>query len=346
MPTIIESRSPKVFIIVLSWNGVRDTLECLGSISKLDYPDRHTVVVDNGSSDGSPTQVKAAYPDITLIENGRNLGYTGGNNVGMHFALAQGADYVWLLNNDTVVEPDSLGRLVACAERTERLGMISPLVYDYYRRERLQFWGVLADIPRQNVVDAPDPLSGQPVAENPLLWGTALFVRSSMVRRIGYLDDRYFAYHEDLDFSLRAIKAGYRTMVETTAVVYHKWAVSLGTDSPIRRHLLTRNWYLFWRTHLAGVQGCTYAPKYLVWALRDAISLKDAGDQPAADACLDGAWSALRQKFGPLHETARMPRALKALFYSHPYFWLGVLRADIPFVLRGIAARLLGRAAR
>jgi GT2 family glycosyltransferase len=338
--------SPRVFIVILNWNGLRDTLECLGSVARLDYPHRQTVVVDNGSSDGAPAQLKAAYPDIALLENGRNLGYTGGNNVGIRFALTQGADYVWLLNNDLVVEPASLSRLVARAEHDGRLGMLTPLTYDYHRRDRLQFWGVLADMSRQNIVDAPEPLGGQPAPDNVLLWGTALFVRSSVIRRIGYLDDRYFAYHEDLDFSLRAIKAGYRTTVETTAVVYHKWASSSGTDSPMRHHLLTRNWYLFWKSHLEGVQRYTYAPKYLAWALRDAISLRDAGAPAAADACLDGAWSALRGKFGPRHETDRMPRALKALLSFHPYFWVGVLRADVPHVLRGVAARLLGRAER
>ncbi|SRR6266542_1201653 len=338
-----ESPFPFVFIIILNWNGLSDTLECLESITKLDYPHRHAVVVDNGSGDGSQAEIKASYPEFTLIENGRNLGYTGGNNVGIRYALAQGADYVWLLNNDVVVESDCLSQLVFQAERDQRLGLISPITYDYHARERVQFQGVLANMSRKSV-DAPDPLSGQPITDNPLLWGTALFVRASVVKRIGYLDDRYFAYHEDLDYSLRAIKAGYRTTVSTTAVVYHKWAASFGADSPMRRHFLTRNWYLFWKTHLEGFQKYTYAPTYLAWALADAISLRDEGAEASADACLDGAWSALRRKYGPLHEKVRMPSALKGLLYTHPYFCLGILRGDVSHLLRALAARLLGRA--
>lgn len=115
-------QAPKVFIIILNWNGLENTLECLASVSKLAYPFRQTIIVDNGSTDGSPDRLRTAYPHLTLIEHGVNLGYTGGNNAAMQYAMAHGADYVWLLNNDAVVEPDSLSALVATAVQNENIG--------------------------------------------------------------------------------------------------------------------------------------------------------------------------------------------------------------------------------
>jgi GT2 family glycosyltransferase len=95
----------KVFVIILNWNGYKDTLECLRSVDKIDYPKFETVVVDNASTDGSVEAIRKRFPHVTLLENGQNLGYAAGNNVGIRHALANGAGYILLLNNDTVVDP-------------------------------------------------------------------------------------------------------------------------------------------------------------------------------------------------------------------------------------------------
>jgi GT2 family glycosyltransferase len=336
---------PTVFIVIVNWNGLEDTLQCLASVSKLDYPRRQTVLVDNGSTDGSQARLKAVPPDCTLIEHSANLGYTGGNNAGMRYALAQGADYVWLLNNDTVVEPDSLSKLVASASQDQTIGLISPVTYEFHDRDRIQFRGVFADMSRQTITDAPDPLGHQPdtLSTALLLWGTALFIKSTVIQRIGYLDDRFFAYHEDIDYSLRAINAGFRTLVEPTAVVYHKWAASSGAASPARMFYLTRNWYLFWRTHLKGIRKHTYPAKYLAWALGQAVSFKNESNESTADACLDGAWGALRGRFGPRRETDRMPRTLKRILYMHPYFWMRLFQGEFQAILRVMIGRLMHR---
>lgn len=110
---------PKVFIIILNWNGKDDTLTCLSSIQKLDYLDYHVIVVDNGSMYDSVAAIRNSYPSaswLTIIENGENLGYTGANNVGVRYAMNEGARHVWILNNHTIVEPDSLGKLIRIAE--------------------------------------------------------------------------------------------------------------------------------------------------------------------------------------------------------------------------------------
>lgn len=103
---------PKVYVIILNWNGLEDTLECLGSVFQMDYQNFEVLVVDNGSKDNSINFIKTKYPQVVLIENKENLGYTGGNNIGMRYALNNGADYVWLVNNDTVVMVDTLSKLI------------------------------------------------------------------------------------------------------------------------------------------------------------------------------------------------------------------------------------------
>src|SRR4030067_2042822 len=122
---------PKVVTIVLNWNGKEDTLECLHSLQRSSYSNFTTIVVDNGSTDGSVPAIKNAFPDLVVIKNRDNLGFTGGNNIGIRHALVNGADYVWLLNNNTIIQPDTLANLVAKAETSPDIVILSPVIHWY-----------------------------------------------------------------------------------------------------------------------------------------------------------------------------------------------------------------------
>src|SRR5262245_37473647 len=122
---------PHVAIILLNWNQPEYTLACLRSLGQLEYPNVTVTVVDNGSTDGSPALIRARYPDVTLIENGRNLGFAAGNNVGIDLAMRDGADYVMLLNNDTEVAPDMVDDLIAVAESDSSIGIVGPKILYY-----------------------------------------------------------------------------------------------------------------------------------------------------------------------------------------------------------------------
>ena len=336
----------RVFIVILNWNGIADTLECLASVKKLDYPSCRTIVVDNGSDDGSPERLKADCPDIALIEHRANLGFTGGANAGIRYALAHGADYVWLLNNDSIVEPNSLSALVAAAKSDEAMGLVSPLIYDLSDERRLLFGGnwVFADLAHLRFAAGPKPAAGSPdaLAGRPLLlWGTALLISSAVIRRVGYLDDRYFAYHEDLDYSLRALAAGFRTAVEPAATVYHKADNFSRLKSPFKMYLFSRNLLLFCFTHLSGLARYTYLPKYVAWAIRQAADLRDMNNDAAADACLDGAWNALLGRYGSPASAIPMPGPLRHSLSRHPYFWTWLLRGEFRKVLRAVVGRLM-----
>ena len=121
-------REPSVFIVVLNWNGLADTLECVRSLDAIEYQNRTVVVVDNGSANAEADQLEAARPGLIVLRSRENLGYAGGNNLGIRLALERGADYVWLLNNDTIVNPGCVTELVATGERDPQAGILSPVV--------------------------------------------------------------------------------------------------------------------------------------------------------------------------------------------------------------------------
>ena len=335
--------NPRVIITILNWNGLNDTLECLQSVSELEYENRQVVVIDNGSEDGSPEQIRAKYPSITLLENKANLGYTGGNNVGIRYALENGADYVWLLNNDVIVNHDCLDRLVSTAEQHQDIGLLSPIISYDFEATPFKYYGVLIDRKafRLDSVQMPTAWDDKGLARDLLVVGTALLIKCSVVRRIGYLDERYFAYDEDLDYSLRAIEAGFRTYLEPKAFVHHKGTRSLGANSPIRTYLLQRNRYLLWTERLHGWQKYSFCAQYLRQGLLDALKYKMGGMEVTACAYLDGAWSAFRGRYGHWRQAGGIPRALMGRVFRHPYFWMCLLEGNFRTIMRECGKRLI-----
>ncbi len=133
--------SPVVYVILLNWHGWRDTIVCLDSMAKIDYQNAHTLVVDNGSTDDSVARIHDAHPEVSIIETGRNLGFSGGCNVGVRRALEEGADYIWLLNNDTTVDPQALSAMVSLAEADPMVGAVGSVLYYLDNPKDIQAWG-------------------------------------------------------------------------------------------------------------------------------------------------------------------------------------------------------------
>lgn len=254
---------PRVAIIVLNWNRRADTVACLESLRALTYPDYEVVVVDNHSSDGSAAAVRQRFPDVTLIENAENLGYTGGNNAGLRHALEQRADYALLLNNDTVVDPGCLSALVAVAEADPAVGMVGPLIYYFDQPTVIWSAGGAIDWRRGTtwMVGLDEPDDGQWDAPRPVdfITGCALLVKAETMRQIGLLDERFFAYYEDTEWCVRAARAGYRLFLVPAAKVWHKISPIRQAVSPAVHYYMTRNRLLFLQASRAGlrVQGYT-----------------------------------------------------------------------------------------
>src|ERR1700733_4636948 len=132
---------PKVCVVLLNWNNWQDTSRCIASLRRMRTSSYLLLVVDNGSSNNSVNYLRGIYPDLEILETGRNLGFAGGCNVGIRHGLANGADFIWLLNNDTEVHPDALNALIKKAEADSRLGGVGSAIYSMTQRDRLQVWG-------------------------------------------------------------------------------------------------------------------------------------------------------------------------------------------------------------
>jgi len=220
-----------VYIILLNWNGWQDTVTCLDSLARLDYPRYRILVVDNASTDGSVDRIHAASPNVLILETRTNLGFSGGCNVGIRHAVAQDADYVWLLNNDTVVDSHALQAMVEVAESDGRIGAVGSVLYWMREPSRVQVWG-------GGWVSFWTGRSGHhylPVPAERLhyLTGASLLLRRSALDDVGLLDDQtFFMYWEDADICFRLRKRGWRLAVAEKSVVLHKQAASTGKDSP------------------------------------------------------------------------------------------------------------------
>ena len=248
---------PVVAFVLLNWNQTDLTLACLRSLACLDYPEKRVVLVDNGSMPVSLEAIESEFPDLVLLRNKRNLGFTGGNNVGIQRALADGANYVMLLNNDTEVAPDMLRLLLDFAEADEGIGVVGPLIYYFQDPNRIWSAGGLVD-PRTG--SALSPGEGQvddgqrvPVQVD-YVSGCALLIKARVIEDVGLLDDRMFIYYEEADWCARAREAGYQIWLVPEANVWHKISMEARALSRRYVYLMTRNRLLYLRNRGASWQ--------------------------------------------------------------------------------------------
>jgi GT2 family glycosyltransferase len=222
-------------------------LESVQSAARLKDRPFEIVVIDNGSTDDSERRIRELCPGVPLLQTGENLGYAGGHNVGIRHALSNGADYVWLLNNDVELRPHSLAHLVETMEADKRRGILaSSLDGPPDRRKQVSAWRV-----RRTVTRAMDPITCEgcsggfhPASD---LWGPSIFIRREVVEKIGLLDERYFHYFEERDFVERARRAGWRLGLACNSRVYHEHGHSLSLRSPQSHYYLLRNKLLYER---------------------------------------------------------------------------------------------------
>jgi GT2 family glycosyltransferase len=252
---------PLVVIVIVVWNGIEDTLECLRSLSQDLYPNKEVLVVDNGSTDGSAERIRDEGFGAAVLRCQLNLGFTGGNNVGLAEARRRGAKYAFLLNNDTIVEPDAISLLVAAAEARSGAALLSPVVYYYDTPETVWFSGATLSLPRgealhQDIVGGGErvpPLGsegGTPDAY-PCPWvsGCAMLVNLRAVALVGGFDDRFFLTWEDVDWCIRMRDADWSVVVVPGARIYHKCGRSGARLTGIHRYYAVRNSLLLAAKH-------------------------------------------------------------------------------------------------
>jgi hypothetical protein len=230
------SASPtRVTAVVLNWCGEDDSRACLGSLLAADYRALTLLLVDNGSPDGSGERLHAAFPGIAYLQTGANLGYTGGNNRGIAWALEAGAEHVLVLNNDTVVERDAVTCLVDAATAGPGVGAVAPKILYFDAPDRIWFGGGefsplrgAGVHQRQRERDVPGADPG--VRDITFVTGCCCLLSAEALRRVGGFAEDFFAYVEDVELSLRLSRAGYRLLYQPAARVLHR--VSPGAPTP------------------------------------------------------------------------------------------------------------------
>ena len=235
----------QVAVVVLNWNGWQDTLTCLSSLLALEGPAPKLLVVDNGSSDDSVAQIKAKMPELELIQTGANLGFGGGCNAGIRQALADGAEYVWLVNSDATVDPAALSALLQVAHDQPAAGAIGSVLYEMDTPHAIQLWGGgrvnlwLGFSRHQANAASVDFISG-----------ASLFLRSAALSEVGLFDDtRFFMYWEDADLAFRLRRAGWQLAVAEKSRLWHRQSASLGKNSPLLDQYFTQSAVRFFRQY-------------------------------------------------------------------------------------------------
>jgi len=214
------SRNALVGCVIVNWNGWRETLLCLDALRSTDYQELVIVVVDNGSSDDSVERIQSAYPEIRTVQTEKNLGFSGGNNVGIREVMRHNVKYVWLLNNDTQPKPFALRELVHTAEADDRLGCVGSVLHYTSDPERIQAWGggwiSLWSGYSSQATERP-----RPGRQLDFLTAASMLVRRKALEDVGLMDDRFFLYWEDAELCFRLRKHGWKLGVASRAVVLH-----------------------------------------------------------------------------------------------------------------------------
>lgn len=240
---------PKVCIIVVSWNRKNCVMNCLKSLAKVSYPNYETIVVDNASVDGSSEEIESSFPHIELVRNRENLGYTGGNNVGIEHSIKRSADYIVLLNDDIVVSPSFLTEMIKASETDRQIGVAGPKILCLPEKARIyRPYGKInyylqLGLLSLNRMEEP--------TEVDWVCGAALLIKKETVEKVGLLDTDFFLYFDEADFCERAKKMGCKIVYVPSSIVYHDVSRSFSDGiNPVQLYYITRNELLFARKHL------------------------------------------------------------------------------------------------
>lgn len=223
---------PSLFCVIVNWNGWQDTLVCLHSLRNQDYPNLHVLVVDNGSTDGSVQHIRDAHPWVTLHETVQNLGFARGCNAGTRLAYQRGADFVWLLNNDTSAPPDTASQLVRTALAHPEAGAIGSILHYMHAPHQVQAWGG-GSIQLSTAYTSHFTAPASFTLPNTFLTGASLLLPRRTLERVGIFFEGFFMYCDDSDLCLRLHRAGLTLVVCTETAILHKEGGSSPKRSPL-----------------------------------------------------------------------------------------------------------------
>ena len=244
-------------VVTVNFNGLTDTLEMLASLyAHVSDVEFEAIVVDNGSHTDESAPIREAFPQAIVIRSEENLGFAGGNNLGIAKALGR---YIFLLNNDTVITESNISKLIKRMDTNPSIGAISPKIRFHFDEQTIQFAGYtpLSRITLRNRLigyDEPDLGQYDTPRPTPYAHGAAMMVRSEAISRVGLMPELYFLYYEELDWSERITESGYSIEYDPSMTVFHKESRSTGMGSPFREYYLTRNRLIYACRNRSGAE--------------------------------------------------------------------------------------------
>jgi GT2 family glycosyltransferase len=306
LPVNAELENPPLVItVILNTNRRQDTLACLATLAASDYPNHRIMVLDNSSTDGSVAAIAAAYPVVEIVHLRENRGYAGNNNVGIQLAMDQGAAWVFVLNEDTILAPDCISRLVEVGSHSRRVGIVGPMVYHFNEPHLIQSAGGMLGPSWKSIhLGQNQPDHGQFFAPRHVEWicGCAILVRREVIEEVGSLDERFFYYWEETEWCVRAGRAGWSIIHMPQARLWHKGVQRDYRPKPSVVYYDTRNYFLFLSKHQAPLPVWLDAWSQTLRTL-SSWSLRPKWRDKAAyrDAMWHGALDFLRGHFGMMN---------------------------------------------
>jgi len=262
-----EPSLPRVAILLLNYNGLSLTEDCVRSLLAIDYPCARVLVIDNGSTRDESVALEAEFGDaIDVRRSEAALGFCAGNNLGMRMTLDQGFDYALLLNNDTTVEPDFLSRLVKRMETDRSIGAVGPKIVHFYDRAKLDSIGGKLNlwIARQSHLRKPYT---EVRTDLPFIHGCAMMIRREAMEQVGMLDESFYAYWEEGDYCMRLRAEGWRIACDPSSVIYHKVSQTNRYLSNFYVYYMVRNGLLFMSKHGRWYQWPSFALCFVVTSI-------------------------------------------------------------------------------
>ncbi len=245
---------PLVSIVTVNYNQSTTTIDLIESLSQITYPNIEIIVVDNASKNDDAKVIKEKFPRIVLVESIINYGFAGGNNLGI---MRSRGEYVLLLNNDTIVEPNFLEPLVNKFQEHPEIGAISPKIRYYYKKDTLQYVGFteINKYTNRNITLGDGELDiGQYEVDKETAYchGAAMMVPMKVIKEVGMMSYEFFLYYEEADWCIRIRNAGYQIFYVHNSLVFHKGSVTTGKNSALKTYYLTRNRIVFMRRNIHG----------------------------------------------------------------------------------------------
>ena len=317
---------PLVYVVILHWQNLPQTVECVSSVLRSNYPKLRIMLIDNNSKDDTANIIQNSFPNIVLIRNQENEGFTKGNNKGIRIAMEHGADLVLLLNSDTILDEKCINELVSCVENTENVGLASPIIYYYETPEIPQFigskieWKGLSFIYFNKIREIED--------KSICLWGTALIINKELIKEIGLLKEEYFAYWEDTEYCMRSLRAGFANLVCSTGKVYHR--NQLGKKPGYFYYYMNRNLILLIDEYIKAGHKKIIPKIRCICDIASRFRWLSSND---SRACLDGLWHGLLKISGEKRDAPPAPSWLIAvvsiLSYLYPMLIFDIISLNI-----------------